>query len=145
MRNGMQNLAYSLGSTGCYTLCLIDVAEEYSGKKIDILAVVEDAISKGYIYYNWENWNDPDNFFVKQPALFLEMLTGKKWTVSHDLAGKEKRKENEYIIRRYECKQTGTTKAHFERDVFKPYLNSRTVRYGEEVSTRVCTVQGGNV
>ena len=69
------------------------------------------------------------------------MMTKKKWIVKHDLSGREKKEEREYIIRRYEFVQTGRTQGHFERDVFKPYLNSKTVRCGEEVSTRVCIVQ----
>lgn len=141
MRDGMQNMMYSLGQSGCYALCLIDVAEEYNGKEIDIVKAICEAISRGYIEYHWENWGDPNNFFVHQPALFLEMLTKKKWIVKHDLACREKKENNEYIIRRYEFVQTGRTQGHFERDVFKPYLNSKTVRCGEEVSTRVCIVQ----
>jgi hypothetical protein len=141
MRNGMQNLAYSLGQSGCYALCLIDIAEEYNGKEIDIIKAICEAISRGYIEYHWDNWADPNNFFVHQPALFLEMMTKKKWIVKHDLSGREKKEAREYIIRRYEFVQTGRTQGHFERDVFKPYLNSKTVRCGEEVSTRVCIVQ----
>ena len=140
MRDGMQNLAYSLGQAGCYTLCLLDVAEEYTGKPIDIIAAITEAIQRGYIFYNWENWSDKDNFYVRQPALFLEMLTKKKWLVCKDIAGRDKIKDNEYIIRRYEYVQTGRTQGHFERDVFKPYINAKIVRLGEEVSTRVCSV-----
>ena len=139
MKNGIQNMFYALGISGCYALCLIDIAEEFTGREMDAAAELEKAIGKGYVTYHWENWSHPDNFFVTYPGLFLEQMTGRKWEVRYGPAGKEAA-EGEYIVRRYEYVKTGQTSAHFERDRFKPYLNSRTVRYGEEASVRVCKV-----
>ena len=146
MKNGIQKLLQSAGNSGCYALCLIDVAEEYFenkqiDRKIDVVRAFDEAIDRKYIYFNRKDPSDSDNFYVRQPGLFLEMLTGKKWLVTHDMADRQVKNENEYIIRRYERKMTGHTYGHFERDIFKPIVNSLTVTNGEEVSTRVCTVQ----
>ena len=141
MRDGIQNLAYSLGQNGCYALCLIDVAEEYLNEGLDVLLAVIQGIKSGFIRYNWDNWADPDNFYVNDPAGFLKMLTLKKWRVVHDAAGRRPSKSGEYVVRRYELVITGRTSSHFERDRFKPYANCKTVRLGKEVSTRVCTVE----
>lgn len=139
MRKGFQNMCYALGAAGCYALCLVDVAEEQTGRHVDVLDSIERAIDKGYITYDWENWSSAENFYVNYPALFLELMTGKKWEVTKGLAGRVAG-EREYIIRRYELTQTGRTLSHFERDSFKPYANSRTVRFGAEASVRVCKV-----
>lgn len=138
MKDGIQNLIYSLGGEGCYTLCLLDVAEEYLGHSVNILDVVNLAIYKGYIYYDWKNWKNPQNFYVEKPGMLLKLATGVDWMVLNEDAGRLPNGQNQYIIRRYERKNTTKTYSHFSRDTFQPYLNNGTEKYGTEVSTRLC-------
>lgn len=139
LRNGIQNFLSEAGEAACYALCLIDVAEEFTGRHIDIADALINAIDRNYIIYKWEDRNFNDNFFVQYPALFLEMLTGKKWQVTKEPSCYTK-KEGEYVIYRWERVQTGKTTGHFNRIDFEPYLNSITVQHGSVVSLRVYKV-----
>lgn len=138
MKDGIQNLIYSLGGEGCYTLCLLDVAEEYLGHPVNILDVVIRAINKGYIYYDWANWKNPQNFYVEKPTMLLKLATGVDWKVLHEDPGRLPNSQNQYIIRRYERTNTTKVYSHFSRDTFQPYLNNGTEKHGVEVSTRLC-------
>lgn len=139
LRNGIQNLLAEAGESACYAICLIDVAVEYSQKKIDIVNSLISAIDRGYIIYKWEDRNFDDNFWVQYPALFLEMMTGKKWSVTKE-PSYYNRKEGDYIICRWERNRTGSVSSHFNRMDFEPYLNSVTVQHGTVKSLRVCRV-----
>lgn len=54
-------------------------------------------IDKGYINFNSNNYDDYNNFYVKEPCKILEYLTGVKWTVSKEQAD-YKIKSNDYVI-----------------------------------------------
>ncbi|MBQ1592880.1 MAG: hypothetical protein II077_12670 [Treponema sp.] len=144
LRNGIQQFMGEAHEAACCALCLIDVAQEYRDAhgqgSIDVMEALYKACDKGYIYLNWKNLNDNDNFYVQYPALFLEQMTGKKWDYRHEGATYQPKK-GEYLIQRYERKKTGYTIGHFQRDgLFEPIEGSLTVQYGKLVSTRVCRV-----
>lgn len=149
MKNGMQDFLGEIGESGCYALCLLDVAEEYltieqkKNLKVDYIGLLLKACEKGVITYDFSNKNNPDNFYVQYPAQFLEMVTGKKWEVTHEPAYywiDASRYGKEFKINRWELKSCGKTTAHFERDSFHPIEDSRTVKLGKIVSTRICRV-----
>lgn len=130
MTNNIQKVIERLGKSGCYFLSLLSVAEEVTKKHIDIVLSAEYCLSKKYVNAD---------FYVNYPALVLEAVTKKKWTVRHERYPYVP-KENEFVITRYELQTTLKTLAHFERDTFEPILNDVVSTKGKPVSTRVCTL-----
>lgn len=139
IRNGIQDMLAEAGESACYALCLIDVAVEHTQKHIDVLSALISGIERGYIHYDWDNREDEDNFFVSDPAAFLAMMTGKKWSVTKQQPGYVLR-GGEYKINRWERVSTGKIIGHFQRDDFDPLAHSVTVRRGRIVSLRICRV-----
>lgn len=151
LKSGIQNFCGEINQAACYALCLLDVGQEYnrqhgSHTSFDMLEILEAACSgpseKSVIYYNRENLEDNDNFWVTQPAILLKMATGKEWDVRKE-GPDYKPKPGEYLIGRYERVKTGAVVSHFDRENFHPWLNSATVKYGKLVSVRVCKVMYG--
>lgn len=145
MRHGIQTFCQQIGDSGCYALCLIDVAEDYLRRvgrlerPLNVLNILFQAVDKGFISYDWNNEENPDNFYVQYPACFLEAMTGKKWEVRKERAWYQV-KDNEFKVNRYERNATGRTIGHFDREEFHPLTDSLTVKYGTIVSTRICKV-----
>ena len=140
MFNDIQTFLAEAGEAGCYALCLINVAEEFTGNSVNIVEALKSGIDKGCISYNWNDKNDNDNFYVNNPATFLYYLTGKHWTVEHVSADYVKKNEKQFLIERWERVKTGTTIGHFQRENFEPITDSLTVKYGTIKSKRLCTV-----
>lgn len=130
----------SAGNYGCYLFCLIDVAEEATKTKIDKLNAIEESIKKGYVYFDTSNYNNSDNFYVKNPDKILEMLTGFKWSVTKEDA-RYKKKSNDYIIEQWIYQNRG---GHFARinKGFNSLQCSLNVEKGVIASYRVCRVIG---
>lgn len=145
MRHGIQTFCKLIGESGCYALCLIDVAEDYLRKvgrlekPLNVINILFQAVDKNYISYDWNNPDNPDNFYVKYPGCFLEAMTGKKWEVRKESPWYQC-KDNEFKVNRWERVATGTTYAHFDREEFHPLSDSLTVKYGNIKSTRICKV-----
>lgn len=145
--DGIQTLLGEAGEAACNCLCLIDIAEEYRAEHpeeyksshIDIVEAMRKGIEHGHILYNWEDQNDNSNYTVKYPALFLNLLTGKKWSYAFGPVN-YKPKKNEYVMECYERKTTTGSRTHFQRRNFKPIVKSITVAQGECTGTRVCEV-----
>ena len=71
-----QSFCKAIGDYGCYALCIINIAEEVTGLRYNILQKLEEAIDKGYITWNKNNYYDPKNFDVINPDLCLLELVG---------------------------------------------------------------------
>lgn len=149
LKNGIQQFMGECHEAACCALCLIDIAQEYRYQHkekypepdLDVMKCLYNAVDRGFIYFNENDLNDNNNMYVKHPAEWLELMTGKKWTYRHE-EPLYRQKKNEYVMQRYERKRTGYTVGHFQRDkVFEPIKDSVTVKYGVLVSTRVCTVK----
>lgn len=140
LENGIQTFLQEAGESGCYALCLIDVACEYLQTELNVIEALKLGVDKGCIYYNDVNPNDNDNFYVSNPATWLYYMTSKHWEVTKGPAF-YKAKKNEFIINRWERRKTGSVIAHFDRETFHPLMDSQTVKYGEIASTRVCLVK----
>lgn len=133
-----QSFCKSIGDYGCYLLCLIDVAEEYLGKELDKIDVIEKSIDRGYVTFNRDNYADSDNFYVKEPCEIMKMITGKNWEV---------RKEDwfytpskgEYVI---EFWSINTYQGHFARmhKNFNSLQKSNNVEKGKINSYRVLKI-----
>lgn len=136
LQDDIQTFLSEIGESGCYVLCLCEIASRYLGKKVDVEKCVRLGIEKKCIYYNPDDKNDNDNMYVSNPENFLYYLTGKKWTV---VKGDYPyiRNAKEYVVNRWERRVTGITYGHFDMDDFHPIKNSNTVKYGKIASVRV--------
>lgn len=146
MRAELQTFMAQAGEASCYALSIMDIAEDITGKGLDIIATLIDAIRLGYIHYNWGNpYGDPNNFFVDKPGEFLSWLTGQKWDISHDAANYVPA-PGEYIINRWEYTSHSTGQdivhGHFRRPNKDSIFGSNCVKFGKVVSTRVCRRKG---
>lgn len=137
--NDIQILSQELGESGCYALCLLEVACQYLGKKLPVLESIQMGIEKKCIYYNSKNPNDDDNFYVQYPETLLYYWTGKHWKVTKEKAD-YKLQKGEFKINRWERQATGKTIGHFDCEYFHPIANSVTCKLGKIVSTRICKV-----
>lgn len=131
LTDGIQTLTENLGKTGCYFFCLCSVAEEYLGRKVDVLEAANEAVKRGYC---------TKEFYIEYPGLILEMITHKKWEVRKDKYPFVNATDKEFVITRYERTTTMTTLAHFERENFHSIIDCYTSFYGKPVSTRICKV-----
>lgn len=127
------------GQSGCYAICLVEVASEFLGYNLPLYESLKIGTDKKDIYYNDKNANDPDNFFVQYPETFLFHLTGRHWRVTKENSDYRLQK-NEWKINRWERKATGATYGHFDMENFHPISNSLTCKLGKIVSTRICKV-----
>ena len=136
MKQGIQTFLAEAGEAACYALDIIRIAELHLGKELDALIELDAGIINGYIYYNQNNSNDNRNFFVENPAAFLQMMTGAEWEVTKQSATYLPR-QNEYVVDRWERVKTGTVIGHFRLPDWDSLANSKTVEYGTIVSKRV--------
>ena len=130
-----QSFYASMGSESCYLFCILDIAEEFNGVEfndMDKLEMITESISRGYVYFNFSDYTDKDNFFVEHPCEILEMITGVKFRVSKERPDYIK-KDGDYIIERW----TYGNKAHFIRDGFNSLQSSSVVNNGKVESLRV--------
>ena len=130
-----QSFMKAIGEWGCYALCIINIAEEVTGLRYNILQELEEGIDKGYIYFNKNNYQDPKNFDIDEPALFLSMLTGTRWSVRKESDILYKPKKDEYIVERWERNGYG----HFARTKagYNSLQDSKCVTLGKLASLRV--------
>ena len=131
-----QSFCEAIGKWGCYALCIINIAEEVLGYKLDKLKAIEEAIERGYISWNEDNYADPKNFDIDQPALMLGMLTGRKFTVRKEFNDiLYKPQKDEYIVERWERNGYG----HFARTKagYNSLQDSKCVTLGKLASLRV--------
>jgi len=132
MQNGIQSVYLCLGNESCFFLQLLNIAEKESGHKIDIETAAWLCSLKKFIYLNWNDLTDKNNFLVKEHAKILELFTGKRWLYTSE-SPSYKAKKNEYIID--EWKNGSYT--HFDSDNFHSLQKSNTVANGMIVSRRV--------
>lgn len=114
------------------------MAEEYLNSIFeDKIKIIEKIIKTGYVDFNWNNYNDDNNFYVKNPAGVLELLTGKKWSVTKELPSYKKEKR-EYLIEYWYKAPYG----HFARTKksFNSLQTSNCVKNGVLHSYRVARV-----
>ena len=130
-----QSFCKAIGEWGCYALCIINIAEEVTGLRYNILQKLEEAIDNGYISWNKNNYYDPANFDVLNPDLFLAMLTGTRWSVRKETDILYKPKADEYVVERWERNGYG----HFARTKagYNSLQDSKCVTLGKLASLRV--------
>lgn len=134
----LQSFAKSMGDYGCYFLCLCNIAKKATGKDVNIFKAAEHCISQGGILFDYNNYANSDNFYMSNPALCLEIMTGKKWSVRHDKADYKAKNTREYVV---ELWSTNGKTGHFAmtKDGFNSLEHSHCVDSGKIISTRVLT------
>ena len=144
MKPGIQTFFAEAGEAACYAFDLIDVAQEWLERrgrdlKLDPCQSLELGVNAGHIHYNPEDEADENNFFVRDPAMFLQNLTGVPWEVWKAAPDYEERaRPDEYVILRSERVSVGKTIGHFWRRRFNSLTHSLCVERGKIVSLRVC-------
>ena len=143
MKPGIQTFFAEAGEAACYALDLIDVADEWGATwgqpAKDPCKALQTGIDLGCIHYSANDENDEQNFYVENPAKFLEDLTGVRWEVRKEPPEYEAQaKPDEFVILRSERVKTGATLGHFWRRRFNSLVHSLCVERGKIVSLRVC-------
>lgn len=132
----IQSFMESAGKYACYALSIIKIAEEDIGEHIDVIVALKSGIEKGYIGFNYDNYSDPDNFYILDPARFLSMLTGDVWALKH-VPQRHEPSANEKVVYRWERKTSAGVISHFRLKEWDSLENSLTVKSGQIVSSRV--------
>lgn len=132
MRNGIQSFYLSLGNEACFFLQILNIAEKVTGKKIDIETASLMCSVKGYIYLNWDNLKDKENFLIIKHKDILESLTPYKWEYEK-VSSSYVPKKNEFVINEYK----NGSYIHFDSVDFHSLQNSETVKNGKIISKRV--------
>ena len=133
----IQTFFQEAGEAACYALCIAKVAERITGCFNNPLDSLLYGITRKFIYYNWDNPDDPDNFYVKEPDKFLGLLTGKLAMVRKTDDVNYRPASNEYIVERWERPTPKMVYSHFRLSDWDSLHNSQTVKYGKLVSLRV--------
>lgn len=64
----VQDLAWCLGDSGCYFICLCSIAEEITGKEIDLLKTAKRMIDNKILDYDWRRPKAYKNMFYVTDA-----------------------------------------------------------------------------
>ena len=124
-----QTIAKRLGDSGCYFLSILHLAN----RENEAIGFFKQALSIGVM---------EDDCYILDPAKFLALVVGGKWSVSHQSADYATQSD-EYEILRFERKATTKTYAHFVvgdgrgQVAYDPLDNSQTVAQGKLVSKRI--------
>jgi hypothetical protein len=136
----IQTFFQEVGEAACYALCIARLAEKITGKAIDPLDALLSGIGRKFIYYNWGDPEDPNNFYVADAERLLSLFTGKRITVIKTDNVNYQPASNEYIIERWERPTAKMVYSHFILSDWDSLHNSQTVKYGKLVSLRVFKV-----
>lgn len=140
MIDHLQSFLLSAGNYACYVFCILNIAEEYLKRHFsynEIFEYIEKAIDKGFIEFHKDDHKNIDNFYVANPASFLEMITGRKCQVRKE-AGNYNTKKNEFVIERWTYGNYG----HFARvkKGFNSLQKSNCTDKGKIESCRVFSI-----
>lgn len=133
-----QTMCVGIGDAGCYAISLVQVAEKFTKKEIDLLKVIWLAQTENLIKFNYANPRASDNMYVVNPALFLEKMTGKKWTVTRENADYKPKHHGEYVIKSWGKDDKEGSMRHFTFDDNDPLYYSPLRTGGKLISVRVC-------
>ena len=94
----VQDLAYCLGSDGCYYTCLCIIAEEITGKEIDLIKTAKRMIDNKLLDYDWRRPKAYKNtFYVTDADKLLKALGCKEHVEKVDELPKDYK--GKYIVR----------------------------------------------
>jgi len=138
----VQTLCMGIGDGACYALSLLKVAEKFTGHDINVLMAIYSAIERKIIKFNWEDPTDNVSMFVNDPAEFLQMLTGRRWTVRREDAGYIPLNfAREYIINSWGLSDREGAMRHFTFGGDDTLYTSPLRTNGKLISVRVCRLE----
>ena len=105
---------------GCYFLSLMSIAEEVTGKPIDILEAIYYCVNRNYC--RRDAW-------INNPCLILEAFTGKKWKLSKSPKLPAVVPDEMYTVEKWELNGGN----HFRRRYMDTVIASNTVANGRFV------------
>ena len=132
---GIQSFCGAAGRWSCYAFCILKIAQEITGHTFSPITEIIAAIDAGFIKYNWDNAEDPDNLYVEAPAAWLSKLTGRRWTVQKTYT-KPETKYEQYLVEVW-------NNAHFRLTDWESLQYSYSVANGIITSWREFTPIGG--
>lgn len=146
VREHPQSFMLSAGKYGCYALCIVDIAREVLDDMGDNPALINDydaiagGCDHGYIDFDEDNYDSINNFYVRDPAGFLEYLTGCKFTVRHEKPS-YKVQGYEYEVEFWAIDEVQGKRGvgHFIRPGKNTLAFSNTVARGSRYSKRIFT------
>lgn len=133
MLNGIQDKFLNIGRSGCYFLCLLQMAELEGMTTQNVLTVYEMARQEGFI---------KDNCFVMDGRNLLETLTNKIWFCRFEKAN-YKPVHGEWVVKCWQQKVGNGALTHFtlfdenDIEVFDPLLSSPVRKFGTVKDVRV--------
>lgn len=138
--NNIQNLILKMGESGCFYLCYVKIAERNMRKNIDIIEKAYENIAVGNIYFNFNDINDPKNFFIESAEGLLYNLTGRRWLVTKEdpdfIPG------DKYFFRVYKTMDENDRLIyHAESEHFFPVVPSAKRKGWVEDGLRVCVLR----
>lgn len=135
--NNVQTVVKKLGEVGCFVFCYFRIAERFLHKRIDIIEKVIENISLGNILFDYDNLNNPNQFFVVDASKLLKNLTGRDWKVTKE--DRFFKPKDEFYFKVYQFRTAkGDVVLHAEMDNFLPIVPSSKEKGHELNSLRVC-------
>jgi hypothetical protein len=125
MTEPRQKIMEEIGKFGCYFLCLVRIAEEETGHRIDAIPFYTIGQRLGYIV---------KECFINDPAKLLGLMTKKRWKVKKE-SPEYKAEPSEREVLHYVYRI-----GHFVLPDYDPYGDSETVRKGRLESKRIFEV-----
>ena len=140
MRQGVQTLLAELGEAACLALCICELGTPGLPES-EAVGLILEGIRRGYILYDENDRQNPNNFFVQDRDGFMEMVTGQAtWRSTRESPG-YKPKPGEKLIECWKWDETLAGKIishqHFRLPNWDPIKEARTVRFGQLESCRV--------
>ena len=136
MKRGIQEHILEIGRSGCYFLCLIEIANIVTHKEENPLYWYDEFLTLGYI---------KRNCFVEFPYQILERLTN-KYVSFRSEAADYKPIPDEFVIKRFVLKQGNGALTHFvlyddaDTEIFNPLPESPAYKFGKVDGCRVFEV-----
>jgi len=140
MREGIQTFLAELGEAACMALCICELGKPGLTEG-EALNLILEGMRRGFIEYDEENRDNPDNCYVSDRDKLMNLVTGERgWRSNREKAG-YRAKPGERVIEGWEwmerCKDRTINHLHFRLLKWDPIKNSRTVKNGKIESLRV--------
>ena len=140
MRQGVQDFLKIAGDEACYALQLIRAAEIHLVRELDIVRALYLGADSRWIYFNWKDYKDVQNFRVDNGAAFFSALVGEEFELLHMPADYQEQ-PGEYAIYKFAREQPTKDKpiviTHFRAKDHDTLVYSRTVAEGKLVGKRI--------
>lgn len=130
MKAGVQKLLASIGSDGCYALCIVELGQRGRPDR-EAVDIIEQGIQLGYLR---------EDMYVIDAASLMTLSRGGHWSCTHE-AAEYKPMPGDLVIERWErTTPQGKTYSHFVLYDWDPLGDSETRKHGKCVSKRVFRV-----